>query len=396
VVYYGDMGLLSALGITKTNKTVEAQYAPAVMLDSYGFNSIGTPFGYGPIDRALAVQVPAVNRCANLIKGVVGYLPLKLYKKSTGKELASPLWIEQPDIRQPRSVTISATVDSLIFYGQAFWRITELYADDMRPARFEWVANTRVTAQTNALGTEILYYMVDQAKVPMVGVGSLVTFQGLTQGILQTSGRTIQAALDLEKAAAISSATPMATGFLKNTGADMPESQVQGLLAAWKSARQNRSTAYLTSTLSYEPVGFSPKDMTYNESIQFLVTQICRAMNVPANMVSADMGTGSSMTYQNILEGRKEFVAYSLQPYICAIEDRLSMDDVTARGHFVKFAIEESFLRADTMKRLEALEKMLSLGLITVEEAKEMENMTPEGNENNNAEYINSTKGENA
>jgi hypothetical protein len=34
------------------------------------------------------------------------------------------------------------------------------------------------------------------------------------------------------------------------------------------------------------------------------------------------------------------------------------------------------------MKRLEALEKMLSLGLITVEEAKEMENMTPEGSEN--------------
>ena len=396
MVYYGDMGLLSALGITNKKETVQAQYSPAVMLDSYGFNSIGTPFGYGPIDRALAVQVPAVNRCANLIKGVVGYLPLKLYKKSTGEELASPLWVEQPDIRQPRSVTISATVDSLIFYGQAFWRITELYADDMRPARFEWVANTRVTAQTNARGTEILYYMVDQEKVPMVGVGSLVTFQGLTQGILQTSGRTIQAALDLEKAAAISSATPMATGFLKNTGADMPESQVQGLLAAWKSARQNRSTAYLTSTLSYEPVGFSPKDMTYNESIQFLVTQICRAMNVPAHMVSADMGTGSSMTYQNILEGRKEFVAYSLQPYICAIEDRLSMDDITARGHTVRFAIEESFLRADTMKRLEALEKMLSLGLITVEEAKEMENMTPEGNENGNAEYISSTKGENA
>ena len=390
------MGLLSALGITKTNKTVEAQYAPAVMLDSYGFNSIGTPFGYGPIDRALAVQVPAVNRCANLIKGVVGYLPLKLYKKSTGEELASPMWVEQPDIRQPRSVTISATVDSLIFYGQAFWRITELYADDLRPARFEWVANTRVTAQTDALGQQILYYMVDQQKVPMVGVGSLVTFQGLTQGVLQTSGRTIQAALDLEKAASVAAATPMATGFLKNTGADMPEAQVQGLLAAWKSARQNRSTAYLTSTLSYEPVGFSPKDMGYVDSIQFLTTQICRAMNVPAYMVSADMGTGSSMTYQNLLESRKEFVSYSLQPYICAIEDRLSMDDITARGHVVKFAIEESFLRADTIKRLEALEKMLSLGLITVEEAKEMENMTPEGNENGNAEYISSTKGENA
>ena len=96
----------------------------------------------------------------------------------------------------------------------------------------------------------------------------------------------------------------------------------------------------------------------------------------------------NSMTYQNIIDGRKEFVAYSLQPFICAIEDRLSMDDVTPRGHVVKFAIEESFLRADTMKRLEALEKMLALGLIDVEDAKEMENMTPNGRETEDETYI--------
>jgi hypothetical protein len=94
------------------------------------------------------------------------------------------------------------------------------------------------------------------------------------------------------------------------------------------------------------------------------------------------------MTYQNIIDGRKEFVAYSLQPFICAIEDRLSMDDITPRGHIVKFAIEESFLRADTIKRLEAIEKMLSLGLIDVEQAKEMENMTPNGNEDTDVTYV--------
>jgi HK97 family phage portal protein len=324
----------------------------------------------------------------NLIKGVVGYLPLELYKKSTGQKLGKPIWLEQPDIRQPRSVTLSWTTDSLVMYGQAFWRVTEVFADDLRPARFEWIANSRVVAQTNQLGTEVLYYTVDGAKVPMVGIGSLVTFQGLTQGVLQTAGRTIQAALDLEKASAVAAQTPMATGFIKNTGADMPESSVQALLAAWKSARQNRSTAYLTSTLTYEPVGYSPKDMAYVDSIQFLTTQICRAMNVPAHMVSADMGTGSNMTYQNILDSRKEFVSYSLQPYICAIEDRLSMDDITPHGHVIKFALEESFLRADTMKRLEAIEKMLALGLIDVEQAKEMEQMTPNGNEEADATYI--------
>ena len=380
------MGILSALGITSNNRSVKAQYAPAVMNDGYGFSGVGNTFGYGPMDRALAMQVPAVARCRNLIAGVISYLPLELYKKSTGAELGSPVWLEQPDIRQPRSVTISATIDSLIFYGVAYWRVTEVYADDLRPSRFEWVSNLRVNAQLNPKGTEVMYYTVDGLEVPMSGPGSLITFQGLTQGVLQTAGRTIQSALDIERAAAVAAQTPMATGYLKNTGADLPEDHVQGLLATWKASRASRSTAYLTSTLSYESVGFSPKDMMYNEASQYLATQVARAMNVPAYYISADMN--NSMTYQNIIDGRKEFVAYSLQPFICAIEDRLSMNDITANGNVVKFNIEESFLRADTMKRLEAIEKMLTLGLIDLDHAKEMENMTPEGSESNDATYV--------
>ena len=214
----------------------------------------------------------------------------------------------------------------------------------------------------------------------MSGVGSLVTFQGLNAGgVLQTGARTIQASLDLEKAAAVSAATPMPTGYIKNTGADLPESQISGLLAAWKASRMNRSTAYLTSTLSYETTGFSPKDMTYNESLQFLSTQVARLMGVPAWMVSADMN--NSMTYQNILDSRKEFLAYTLQPYISAIENRLSMDDITNNRNVVRFAVDDTFLRADAMERLNVIEKLLNLGLIDVEQAKEMEDLTPEGNE---------------
>jgi HK97 family phage portal protein len=383
------MGLLSALGITKKTENLQAQYAPAIMDTAYGYGSFTTGVGNFPggLDRNLAMQVPTVSRCRNLIAGVISYLPLQLYKKSNGEALGNPLWLDQPDYRQPRSVTISWTVDSLIFYNCAYWRITELYADDLRPSRFEWIANNRVTFTTNKFGTEIEEYFVDGVRAPMSGIGSLITFQGLTGGgVLQTAARTIQSALDLEKAAAVSAQTPMPSGYIKNTGADLPEQQVSGLLAQWKQSRQNRSTAYLTSTLSYETTGFSPKEMAYVESIQYSSTQVARAMNVPPFMVSSDMN--NSMTYQNILDSRKEYVSYTLQPYICSIEDRLSMDDITPRGHVVKFAIEESFLRADTIKRLEAIEKMLSLGLIDVEQAKEMENMTPNGNEDTDVTYV--------
>jgi HK97 family phage portal protein len=171
----------------------------------------------------------------------------------------------------------------------------------------------------------------------------------------------------------------MPSGYLKNTGADLPPTEVAGLLAAWKSARQNRATAYLTSTLEYSPVSFSPKDMLYNEAIQNLATEISRLCGIPSYYVSADQNT--SMTYANILDERKQLVALAFQPYISAIEQRLSMDDISTAGHYVKFDLDSSFLRVEPMQRLLVLEKMLSLGLITTEQAMEMEDLTPNGSD---------------
>ena len=379
------MGLLQTLGLKAADKpAIEAQYAPAVMDTTYGYGSFNTnsAFGYNGIgiDRNFALQVASVARCRNLIAGVISTIDLGLYKKSTGEKLGSPVWLEQPDLRQPRSLTISATVDSLIFYSVAYWRVTSLYADDGRPSGFECVANNRVTYTTNQYGTEVQDYFVDGNLVPMGGIGSLVTFQSLLPGVLQSASTTIRAAFDIQKASAISAATPMATTVLKNNGADLPESQIQGILAGWKAARQNRSTAYLTSTLSVENIGFSPKDMTYNESSQYLSTEIARAMNCPAYLISSDMN--NSMTYQNIIDGRKEFVAYSLQPYISAIEDRLSMNDITNSANQVRFAVDDSFLRADAKDRLDIIEKMINLDLIDTNQARQMEQLTPLGDAN--------------
>jgi hypothetical protein len=74
-------------------------------------------------------------------------------------------------------------------------------------------------------------------------------------------------------------------------------------------------------------------------------------------------------------------MAYSLAPYINAIEDRLSMDDLTPRGQVVRFAVDETFLRANPQDRLAVTEKLLQLGLIDLNQAKEMEGLAPDGSE---------------
>ena len=367
--------ILQTFGL-QTKPLLEAQSAPQVLGE---YSPYAMPFAYAYVGRTEAISVPALQRCRNLLAGTIGAIPMELYKKSTNEAIGSPAWIEQPSYSQPRSVTIAWTVDSLLFYGQAFWKVVEVYAEDGRPSRFEWIANSRVTATLDATNTFVKAYAVDGTTLPMDGLGSLITFQSLNDGILNTGGQTIRAAIDVQKAAAIAAATPMPTGILRNNGADLDPKEVSGLLAAFKSARNNRSTAYLTSTLEYVPTAFSPKDMMYGEAIFNLATECARLCNVPAYYVSADQN--NSMTYANVQDERKQFLTLSLQPFITAIEDRLSMDDITARGNVVKFDIDKNFLRTDPMQELAVIEKLLSLNLITQEQAMGMTDLTPNGSQ---------------
>jgi len=365
------MGLFS-----RKPQILEAQEAPRVMSDSY------LSFGnYYPIlvTRQQALQVPSIKRCRDLICGTIASIPLEYYKKSTGEKIAAPRWVEQPSKAQPRFETMYFTLDSLLMYGVAYWVITETYLEDGRMANAEWVANSRVTFVTDSTNSYVTEYYLDGKPLPMSGLGSLITFQK-DEGILAVGGSTIKAALDVQKAAAIAAATPMASGILKNTGADLPPAEVSGLLAAWKRSRQNNSTAYLTSTLEFQGTQFSPKDMLYNEAIQNLATECARLCSVDPYYVSASQNT--TMTYANVQDERKQMVAFTLQSYVSAVEARLSMDDISTTGHYVKFALDDSFLRTEPMERLLVLEKMLALGLITTEQAMEMEDLSPNGNGN--------------
>ena len=362
------MGLFS-----RKPQIVEAQYAPQVMGENMPsiLNAIFTR-----VSRRDAMSVPSVARARNLICGTVASIPLEYYKTSTGEVIAPPRWIKQLSKNQPSFVTLTWCVDSLLFYGVAYLLVTERYAEDGRPAQFEWVANSRVTFTTDLEGIMVTQYYIDAKAIDM---NDIVTIQGFDEGVLERGSRTIQAAIDIEKASALNSANPQPAGFLKNSGADLPPNEVQGLIAAWKRARQNNSTAYLTSTLDYSPVAFSPKDMQYTDSVQSYSTQIARTMNVPAYYLSSDMN--STMTYANVTEERKQFYSLSIEPYIQAIQARLSMDDISTAGHEVRFAVFDTFLKQDPIIELQVIEKLLALGLVTTEQAMEMTDLTPNGSE---------------
>ena len=81
--------------------------------------------------------------------------------------------------------------------------MTEVYFDDGRPARFEWIAPGRVSFTTDSNSNFITQYTVDGSPVPMSGLGSLITFQAQDEGVLQRGARTLLSAIDLEMKSAV-------------------------------------------------------------------------------------------------------------------------------------------------------------------------------------------------
>lgn len=90
-----------------------------------------------------------------------------------------------------------------------------------------------------------------------------------------------------------------------------------------------------------------------------------------------------SLTYSNVTSERRSLVDFSLRPYIAAIEQRLSMDDMTARGTTVRFVLDD-YLRGNPQEQVEVLAKMQDYGWIDADEARAMLDLAPRGMDTNN------------
>jgi HK97 family phage portal protein len=319
-----------------------------------------------------AMSVPAVARGRNLIAGTIASMPLDVFVTDIAtqerRQVPPMPWVEQPQVDVPRLTTVAYTVDSLWFYGRAYWMVTEVYQEDGRPRRFRWIDPLDVTFDTDLNTGLITRYYYKLSVVPASGVGSLVVFTSIDEGLLIRAGQTIRTCIELEKSALDFARNPAPSITLKNTGMDLPSEQVQTLLAGWRESRRatGGAVAYLSAAMEMDSVGFSPKDLAMVDAREFQVGEIARATGLPPAMLGAPAG---GMTYQNVQAERRGLVDLALQPYMSAIEQRLSMDDVTPRGTTLMF-MPNDFLRANPIEEAQLLSVLLDREVITIDEAR--------------------------
>ena len=333
-----------------------------------GFDGVTSTF----VTRREALSVPACARGRNIIVGTAASLELHVKRKFDETRVEpTPTIISQPDKNMPTAVVYGMTAENLLFHGVAYWQIKEIDPATGRPSQIRWIDAPRVSQVLDSTGEIVIGYQLEAQRVPDNGIGSLIQFTGIDpDGVLNRGGRTLRTAAALERAVFNYAETPTPSVVLK-ANVPMDSNKATAILNAWKQARQTKGTAFLSDNVDMQSVGFNAADLQLTEAREYLAKEVARLMNIPAYYLDA---ATNSMTYSNVTAERRALLDFSLRPLLTAIEQRLSMDDVTVSTQYVEYDLDD-FLRGNPLERADVYQKLIPLGVLTVEEAREEEDL---------------------
>ena len=132
-------------------------------------------------------------------------------------------------------------------------------------------------------------------------------------------------------------------------------------------------TLILEEGLKFNTISMSNEASQFLSSRQFSIEEICRIFNVPPHML-ADL---SKSSFSNIQEQSREFVQYSLMPYLAMIEQEMT-NKLFKKNEYGKLFVEfntNALLRGNPKDRAEYYRTMLNIGAISINEIRQKENM---------------------
>jgi hypothetical protein len=332
--------IADAIGRAMTGLEAPGPHVPPVMASSSSTLqsvTIAQALLSQNVSRDLAMSVPTIERARDVLVGIIGSLPLRYWSRRPvgveDVEREPEQWMFRPDPNRTRTFMVGWTVDDLIFYGRAYWRITARYENGF-PSTFEWMPYTETTLQTEQgrqWGTVIGFTWRGKP----VDLNDVVVFDGLSAGLLSYGWRAISIAIELDAAALRFATAPVPMGWLRQTeGEPYTSEELDELADEWHSRRLANVTAAIGTGIVYEEGSQNPERLQLMEARQHQALELARMMNVPPWVVGAPQG--AAMTYQNAMTARLDLIDFGALPHVSVIEETLSGPNVTPRGSYVK------------------------------------------------------------
>lgn len=339
------MGILSALGLKRVDLkpvdvTLASPWQPAGGISQITLSEIwGEDLANNlPVDRGVAMTVPAVARARNLLVGAIQRFPLVVLDEN-GPIATQPTWAYRTSGPVTPQERIAWTVDDLIFHGVALWLTERGSVGQLLDARWHPRCDWRITNEGEVEARES-----GASEWVTLNEGDYILINAPFDGLLTVGARTIRGALSTEEAWVGRMRNPIPLIELKVTDdSRLDADEIKDHVQTWAKARTgvNGAVSWTPSGMEVVTHGEVKADL-YTEGRNAIRTDIGSFMNVPTSMMDGSLAE-ASLTYTTQEGNRSRFQDESIPFWITPIESALSMDGVVPRGQRVRFDRSEAF-----------------------------------------------------
>lgn len=346
--------------------------------------------GAGRVTAEQALTVPGVLRARNIIAGGLSTWPL--VQRDENNVASRNPFLEQIDPQVPNLVTMAQTFQDLLFEGVSWWRVTRLDRDGF-PAHAEHLQFTSVTVNPpgDHRSRAPLPSGIDPRRAQILVDGEPVDwryikrFDSPNPGVLTSCGAIIKLAATYGKTSQKYADNPRMQDFFAPSDPLVDplddDGEVEALLDKWEEWRRKGVTGYVPAALTYNKAEqMTPADQQLAQLQELATKHVATALGLDAEDLNVST---TSRTYANDSDRRQDRINDTLQAYIAAITQRLSMGDITRRGKRV-VARSDTYMRADPVTRGAFASTMFNLvdpatgkRALTIDEIRDAEELPP-------------------
>lgn len=293
--------------------------------------TVGTPdVPLQPVNRAVAMSVPALARARRIIATSIARCPLQV-QDADGPVAEQPPWVSRTDGPVSPYHRMLWTVDDLLFYGWSLWAVERdttgaITAADRVPFE-QWSFDP--DGDISFLGKT-----VDEE--------SVILIPGADEGILAYPS-PIRHAARLAESADRAARSGIAHTELHQTGGEpiTEPDQIRAIIAAWVAGRNNPDGAVGFTNTSIEARTHGSFDgHLLVEGRNAAAIDIARICGIPAMLLDA-ANADNTVRYSNVDARNSELVDYCLGSFMAPIAARLGLDDVLEPGQSVQFDLDQ-------------------------------------------------------
>lgn len=325
------------------------------------------------------MSLSSVFACVELISNSVAELPVNVNTEQEGKTTTLPthaIYDMFNNSLLTKYMLIKMMITDMLLYGDGFAYIERDGAGT--PKKLVYCPHGTVSIMYNDFDVKNYYYLVPQLKAGKIEPINMLHFIKNSKdgvhgiGVIQYAKDTLKLAGYTEDAAErYFSSGCHVSGILKTSDPrqKVTSEQSSEILSSWRMSqgKNGNGIAIVTGGLDYTPVSSNSKDAQLLESRLFNLQDICRFFNISPVMV----GDLSHSSYSTIEATLLEFVTHTLSPYIIMCEEEMTRKLIKPSEKNLYINLDENFkLRSDKKSQAQYLTKLVSGGIISVNEAR--------------------------